>query len=88
MCVVRRTLCVVRMETLQMNPTTDTQNTANAVSAGHRQTLPDALAIGERVRRATLAATALHLIEVRRDATRTHGQDNDARIAGANEAAA
>ncbi len=53
-----------------MKHSTDHDNTRHADSTGSRQTLPDALAIGERVRRATLAATALHMIEVMR-----HGDD-------------
>ena len=66
-----------------MKHTTDDNNPEPAASAGDRQSLPDALSIGERVRRATLAATALHLIEVRRDAKR-----NGARGASDSETAA
>ncbi|HPF41068.1 MAG TPA: hypothetical protein P5081_14660 [Phycisphaerae bacterium] len=50
-----------------MTPNDGTDRQDRAALTGDRQTLPDALSIGERVRRATLAATALHLIEVRRD---------------------
>jgi hypothetical protein len=78
----------VRLETVYVNESTDHDMTRRAVSTGHRQTLPDALAIGERVRRATLAATALHMIEVmRHDGAKSRGETS-LPVAGESESAA
>ncbi|MCB9855643.1 MAG: hypothetical protein H6818_08120 [Phycisphaerales bacterium] len=71
-----------------MKPTTVDDSSDRAASTRSRQSLPDALAIGQRVRRATLAATALHLIEVRRGAVRGGEDANDVRNSSDNCSAA
>ena len=71
-----------------MKPTKVDDNSDRAASACNRQTLPDAMSIGERVRRATLAATALHLIEVRRASVCGDKKPGEARNTGDLDSAA